>query len=317
MILACSLPGPIVLAESPVALSVDDLRGVEEKVEAILPDLLQATVAVRLPRGGNGSGVIVDKQGLILTAGHVSTQPGQQVRVFLADGREVRGTTLGRNGIEDSGMIKIETEGEYPFVEIGKSKELKPGEFVIALGHPGGYRKDRPAVVRVGRVSRLGFFVQTDAVLVGGDSGGPLFDLDGKLVGIHSRINVPIYDNRHVPIDRFTLAWDRLASGEEWALLSDDASARNRPWLGVEGENDVDGFRVTIVNQSSPAAKAGLLAGDLITHFDRKKVNDVDSLVRIIGGRKIGDEVELQVLRDAGETVLLKAKLGKRPATLG
>src|SRR5262249_47816723 len=137
----------------------------------------------------SGSGVIVSEDGLILTAGHVvAGKPGRPLAVIMPDGKRYKGKTLGFDPKNDSGMAQLtdkpEGGGKWPYAEIAPSKELKGGQWVIATGHPGGYKKGRQPVVRVGRIGTPTFtqpdgvsFVQTDCTLVGGDSGGPLFDM--------------------------------------------------------------------------------------------------------------------------------------------
>src|SRR5262249_45555918 len=159
-----------------------------------------AVVGIRLGQH-QGSGIIVTKDGFVLTAGHVSGEPGKTATVIFPDGKELKAKTLGKNGGIDSGMMKIATEGEYPFVEMGKSDPIKKGDWVLAIGHPGGFRTNRTPVVRVGRVLQAtSLFLRSDCTLVGGDSGGPLFDMRGQVVGIHSRIgDGSITANIHVP----------------------------------------------------------------------------------------------------------------------
>lgn len=306
-------------------ITAEDLRRVETRVREHLPRLMAATVGVSRrngEEGGQGSGVIVSAEGLVLTAAHVSGTPGLELSVSLADGRTVKAKALGRNRTDDSGMLQILDEGPFPFVERGASDSLDRGEWVIALGHPGGWRRDRAAVLRVGRVNQVGTWVLSDAVLVGGDSGGPLFDLDGKLVGIHSRIMNSASANMHVPIDKFAPDWDRLAAGEEWNELRGLSRAlAGAPWLGIEIEPaDGDagqqlGLRVTLVEQSGPAAAAGLMAGDVITRFNNKAVKDRGDLATMIQKLSVGDTAQLDVVRDGGEEATLRVRLARRPAT--
>src|SRR5262249_1778852 len=158
---------------------------------------------------------------------------------------------------------QITDEGEWPFVDLGKSEDLKPGQWCIACGHPGGYKKDRPPVVRLGRVLETSrSVIVTDCTLGGGDSGGPLFDLDGKVIGIHSRIGGPITANAHVPVDTYRSTWDRLVKSEVW----------RGAWLGVHGDYDTKDCVVADVVASSPADKAGLKAEDVILRFDGQAV---------------------------------------------
>jgi serine protease Do len=196
-------------------VSVDDLRALEKQVQAVVAKVLPATVAVSIGPA-QGSGVLV-KDSFVLTAGHVSGQPGRTATLRLPDGRKLKGKTLGRNGDIDSGLIQVTEEGKWPTVEMGKAAALKKGQWVVSIGHPGGFRLNRTPVVRLGRVLMVTpGVILTDCTLVGGDSGGPLFDLDGKVIGIHSRIGNAITQNFHVPVDTYAATWDRLVRGESW-----------------------------------------------------------------------------------------------------
>jgi serine protease Do len=269
-----------------------------------------ATVGIVLGNS-QGSGVIVSKDGLVLTAGHVAQDPDKDVFLIMNDGKRVKGKTLGMNRGIDSGMIKITENGDWPFVEMAPSADLKPGQWVVALGHPGGFRKDRPPVLRIGRVlTATSSLIDTDCTLVGGDSGGPLFNLDGKVIGIHSRIGGSTLSNIHVPLDTFTETWDRLAKGEAWG--NDRFAASKGPVLGITGEASPKGCRIAEMTKDGPAAKAGLKIGDIIWSMDEKDVTSLDSLSAMIAKKKAGDEVTLQVLRGE-EKLEIKAKLGKRP----
>jgi serine protease Do len=307
-------------AGQPTSVNVENLRQIQTTVQKLLPDLLAATVGISQSAGGQGSGVIVSAEGLILTAGHVSGTPGRELMLHLSDGRTLRGKTLGRNKSDDSGMIQILEDGPFPHVALGTSTDLRRGDWIIALGHPGGWRRDRPAVLRVGRVSRQNQWVVSDAVLVGGDSGGPLFNLEGKLVGIHSRIGNSTASNMHVPIDKVSTVWDRLAAGEEWSSTRDGIAGilgitPGGPYLGIEVEeaDDGTGVRVTLVEQSGPAAGAGVLTGDVISKINDRAVSNRERLVQLLGRYNAGDTVRLEVLRDDAEPQTLRVRLGRRP----
>ncbi len=203
------LPG--VLQKNIPPATVEELRDMEKHVQEVLKKVMPAVVGVRVGPG-QGSGVIINEDGTILTAGHVSGKPDQTAVVILTNGKQHKGKTLGRNGGIDSGMMKISDEGKYPFLEMGNSSDLKPGQWVIAIGHPGGFRPNRTPVVRVGRILVVNqSFIRTDCTLVGGDSGGPLFDMQGRVIGIHSRIGgFAITENIHVPVDAFRRDWAKL-----------------------------------------------------------------------------------------------------------
>ena len=197
----------------------------EMHTQKVLQKVIPAVVGVRVGQG-QGSGVIVNEEGFILTAGHVSGKPGQTAIVILPDGTKLRAKTLGQNKGIDSGMVKINEEDlkkkvngkKLPFLDMGKSSELAKGQWVIGIGHPGGFRPNRTPVVRVGRILFANpFLIRTDCTLVGGDSGGPLFDMQGRVIGIHSRIGgFAITENMHVPVDTFRKDWDKLARGDSW-----------------------------------------------------------------------------------------------------
>jgi hypothetical protein len=201
---------------SATPATVADLKVMQAQVQAALKKALPATVGIRVG-GTTGSGVIVSADGYVLVSGQVSGEPNRRCTIILADGREVRGKTLGANAVVDSGLIQITDKGKWDFVEMGDSARLRPGQWCIALGHPGGVKKGRTPVVRLGRVLHSArALIQTDCTLVGGDFGGPLFDLDGKVIGIHSRIGPAITANFHVPVNTYRETWDRLAKGERW-----------------------------------------------------------------------------------------------------
>jgi serine protease Do len=181
--------------------SPDDLRALESRVREVAARARAAVVGILMPPpkdapgapdGGSGSGIIISADGWVLTAGHVGQSPGRAVTVLLADGTEVKGLTYGQHFGPDGdvGLVKIEAGGrELPFVELGAAQSLSTGTPVIALGHPLGPERSpwRPPPLRVGRViGRDGWLLAIDAPLSPGDSGGGVFDLDGRLVGVNS-----------------------------------------------------------------------------------------------------------------------------------
>jgi len=272
--------------------SIDDLRAMQDRVQEIVAKVTPSTVGVIIG-GAQGSGVIVSEDGLVLTAGHVSGSPGRKATLVLPDGSRISAESLGRNIGMDSGMLKItEKDKKWPFVEIGVSKDLRQGEWCVSVGHPGGYQRGRAPVVRLGRVlGRTNSAIRTDCTLVGGDSGGPLFDIDGKLIGIHSRISSSLTANFHVPIDTFQETWDRLAQAEEWG------GPNRGPVIGVRGEDVDKGCRITEVFPGLPAEKAGIKEGDVVTTFDGQVIKTLEDLVAAVKKKKVGDEVEIEFLR--------------------
>jgi serine protease Do len=294
---------------------VAELKALEAVVKTVIEKTTPATVGVLIGMGA-GSGVIVSEDGLVLTAAHVSGPPDKDCLLILQDGRTVKGKTLGTNDKMDSGMIRITDKGpnngKWPFVAIGKSDTLKKGQWVVSLGHPGGYKKDRPPVARLGRVMEplIGFgpnkgLVQSNCTLVGGDSGGPLYDLDGKLVGIHSRIGLTLNTNIHVPTEQFKKEWDDLVAGVQVG------KPLKAPVLGVTFDETAKNVLVETVYEDGPAYRSGLKDGDVITQFDGTKVAKADDVRALLAKRKAGEEVVLTVLRGT-KTLSITVTLQKR-----
>ena len=191
------------------------------------------------------------------------------------------------------------------------------GQWVIAIGHPGGYQAGRPPVVRVGRILEVSAkHLRTDCTLVGGDSGGPLFDMHGQVIGIHSRIGGSISYNIHVPVDTYTETWDRLAAGELWGTPLGGVGMGKlapAPYLGVRPDPDSRQFRIQSVTANSPAAKAGLRDGDVLLKVDNVEIDSVADFDAALRGMKPGNEITL-VLRRGDERLTITVMLGKRPA---
>jgi serine protease Do len=289
--------------------SVEDLRAIQQQVKRVLDKVIPCTVGVRIG-SGQGSGVIISADGYVLTAGHVAGQPDRNATIILPDGRQLKAKTLGVNRGIDSGLVKITDKGKWPFVPMGKSADLKRGQWCLAIGHPGGYQAKRTPVVRLGRILEVSDSVlRTTCTLVGGDSGGPLFDLQGNVIGIHSRIGNLITANLHVPVDTYRDTWERLAKGDSWGGRlgrgGDDA------FLGVQGDPEAKECRLLRIVPGSPAEKAGLKENDVVTRFGKRTINGYDELVAQIERRRPGDAVTLEVQR-GDESVTVRVVLGKR-----
>jgi len=315
--LALLSAGALVRAEPPAFVeapdSVAELRAIERDIRDAVARVLPATVGVQVG-ASQGSGVIVSRDGLVLTAGHVIGEPGRDCTIILPDGKRVKAKTLGLNRDIVSGLMQTTENVELPFAERGRSSELRPGQWVIALGHPGGYRPGRPPVVRVGRVIDRGdSVIRTDTTLVGGDSGGPLIDLEGRVVGIHSRIGASTTTNLHVPADTYGDTWDRLLAGEAWGGRFGGALGRFRgPIIGISGADHERGCLVESVAPDLPASRAGLRPGDIIARINGDAVEGLAGLQQLLSRRRPGEELSLEVLRN-GELVRVKLAPVARP----
>jgi serine protease Do len=308
------VPTPVpAVFEKALPENLQELKVMQDHVRAVTQKVMPAVVNVRLGMG-QGSGVIISADGYVLTAGHVSGAPGRDVWLTLADGRKVKGKTLGVNRRIDSGLIKISEEGKWPYADMGNSKDLKKGQWCLAIGHPTGLKPGRAPVLRVGRVLDFGeVLIRTDCTLVGGDSGGPLFDMNGKVIGIHSRIAGPLTANIHVPVDTYRETWAKLKAGEAWGGgMGGQATRRNEPYIGVQGDPDGDSCKILEIVPGSPAEKAGLKANDVVLRFAGQKIGDFDSLRSQVAKRRPGEEVTVEIQR-GDSTVSLKLTVGKRP----
>ena len=286
-----------------------ELKLVQDQLLKVIDRVMPATVAVEI-RGAAGSGVIVNKEGLVLTAAHVVGRAGRKGWVELPDGRRLRGRSLGADHDSDAGMFQITDDLEnLPFVPVSQGGDLKAGQWVVTIGQPGGIVEDRAPPVRFGRVLFRGDgLLCTDCELVGGDSGGPLFDMKGEVVGIHSSIGPMVTHNFHVPITSFNEGWDRLANGEVWGGHYENG-AEPKPRLGVQGSADAGNCVITAIFPGMPAERAGLKEGDVITAVDGRPINTFDELQRIVFHKESGDRLKLSVSRE-GKSLEITAVLG-------
>ena len=286
-----------------------EIRAREKKIQDVVAKSVKAMVAIS-DGSGSGSGVIVSEDGIILTAGHVIMSGARRFQITLSDGRQVEAALMGRNLNIDAGMLQITEEGSWPHVELGYSTDCEFGQWVVGIGHPGGYELGRTAPVRTGKI--VDFQPDqmiTDCALVGGDSGGPLFDLDGNLIAIHSSIGDSIAENRHVSIDSFREIWDRLVKKERWGRLP-DFEEPVRAAIGVRVDRGNKDALITQVHLGTAADDAGMKSGDIVVEAIGRPVKDADHLVAIIKQRRPGQKVPLVVKR-GDQTINLEIKLGR------
>lgn len=301
------------LAYEPAG-TLADLQKLQEKVERVSTQSLPATVSLVSERtGSSGSGVIVSEDGLILTAAHV-VQGMKEVDVYFSDGKKWLGKVLGANFSKDIGMVKMVEAGPWPHVQIGESKPLEAGDWVIALGHSAGFDPARTPPVRFGRVMSdgPGNYFTTDCTLIGGDSGGPLFEMEGRLIGIHSRVGAVVGVNMHVPVKVFTDNWDRMLKSE---FIGEGPFAekpeKGKGFLGLATKDVEGGIEVTKVGKKSPAEEAGIKEGDLLRTLNGEKLDSRKKLQSILAELAAGDKLALEITRD-GKDETINLKLGKR-----
>lgn len=255
---------------------------------------------------GSGSGVIVAKDGYIVTNNHV-VGDAAEVEVRLSDETKFIGKVIGKDPDTDLAVLKVESDRDLPFASFGDSGKVKVGQWVIAVGNPFGL--DR--TVTVGVVSALGRenvnlsryenFIQTDASINPGNSGGPLFNIHGEVVGINTAIiNFAQGIGFSIPSNMVQNVMDQLISKGKVV----------RGWLGVGiqplteelagkfGVKDGEGVLVNEVFEGDPANKAGIEPGDVIMEVNGKHVDTPSTLARVIAGIFPGEKIEVEVVRN-------------------
>ena len=271
-----------------------------------------------------GSGFIIDKAGYVVTNNHV-VDASKKITVKLPDGRSFTAKLIGTDPATDIALLKINSEKPLPIVEFGDDKKLRVGDWVIAVGNPWGLSNS----VTAGIVSSLGrnidttsqqytSFIQIDAPINKGNSGGPTFDLRGQVVGMNSMIFSPsggsIGIGFAIPA---SLIHDVVGQLKAHGHVS-------RGYLGVSiqpvtpdiasslGIKDAKGALVAEVVPSGPAAKAGFEQGDIVTAIDGQSVEDATDLTRKVANVPTGQVATFNVSRQ-GKPMQLKATIGSRP----
>jgi serine protease Do len=285
-----------------------DLREIQVLVQEATKKVKGAVVAV-LSEDGLGSGVIVDESGLILTAAHVIGPPGTEHEVVFADGSTCPAVALGRNDKSDAGLLQLTDPKGNKTPDPLTVAPMRPlherpslGEWCFALGNPGTFDKDRGPVLRVGRVIRLAVdTLQTDCVLMGGDSGGPLFDMKGRVMGIHSRISDTSEQNFHTPIASFHRDWKRMQAKQS---LNESTGA---PKVGVSTQLNGEFLVVRAIASGSSAAEVGMQVNDRILKIDDEAVTSYAQFTEILRHRLPGEAMVWTMERD-GESMTFTVK---------
>jgi serine protease Do len=282
----------------------------------------------RVPQRGVGSGILIDKEGHVLTNHHV-VDDVDEISVTLADKRQFKATVVGSDPKTDLAILKLrDAPKDLPVAALGDSDALRVGDWVLAFGAPFGYEQ----TVTTGIISAKGRgnvgiidggyedFLQTDAAINPGNSGGPLVNLDGKVIGINTAIATPIGQSAGVgfaiPIN--------MAKGIMADLLRDGKVTRG--FLGIVIQDLDDelakqfqlshqrGALVAQVNDGSPADKAGIRVGDVILKFNGKTVEDTQNLRNMAAGTVPGTKVDVVLQRDGKERTV-KVEVGAMPGS--
>lgn len=273
---------------------------------------------------GLGSGVIVRNNGnthYVLTNNHVAGK-ADEIKVVLNDGREYPAKLVGADERMDLAMVSFDAKEDIPVAEIGDSDKLQVGDWVIAVGSPFGFVSSVTAGIvsakgRSGPQNNISDFIQTDAAINQGNSGGALMNIYGQVVGINTWIAAPsggsVGLGFAIPINNAKKAIDDFINkGEiEYGWLGVTVSEL---YPGMEESMGIDNQKGAFIQNvyiDSPAAKGGIEPGDFVTAIDNRAVRSRDDLVRMVGELPAGSSVDFDIIRD-GKEITLKVKIGKR-----
>ena len=273
----------------------------------------------RMPQRTAGSGFIISDDGFIVTNNHV-VEEAETIKITLSNDEVYDAEVIGLDPRMDLALLKINPEEDLPYVSFGDSENSKVGEWVVAIGNPFGLG----GTVTAGIISALGrnigsgpydHFIQTDAPINKGNSGGPLFNMNGEVIGVNTAILSPNGGSIGIGFSMSSAVVEKVV--EQLKTFGET----RRGWLGVRiqdvtedvaealGIEKTDGALVTDVPEG-PAKNGGLKSGDVIIEFDGKKIKDTRELVRIVGDSQVGKKVLVKVLRD-GKELSLSVKLGR------
>lgn len=274
------------------------------------------------PRSANalGSGFVISEDGYIVTNNHV-IDGADEIMIEFFDGKELPATLVGRDKNVDIALLKVEAGGALPFVDFGDSDVARVGDWVMAMGNPLGQGFSVSAGIISARNRELSGayddFIQTDAAINRGNSGGPLFDMDGDVIGVNTAIMSPTGGSIGIGFSMASKVVEPVVK-----QLKEFGEVR-RGWLGVNiGDVTQDMAQALGMDTPAgaiirdvfdgPAKDAGLLSMDVILMFDGKDVGDAGALVRLVGAAPVGKTVKTVVLRD-GKRQTIDVVLGKRP----
>mgnify|MGYP001494613643 CR=1 FL=1 len=259
-----------------------------------------------------GSGFIIDKKGIVITNNHV-IQDADDIIVRVNGDQEFKAKVLGADPLMDIAVLQLETNEKFIPVAFGDSDKARIGDWVIAIGNPFGLGGTVTAGIISARnrsigLSRYEDFIQTDASINSGNSGGPLFDMEGNVIGINTAIlgrNGSIGIGFSIPSNSAQNVIDQLIKFGE----------TKRGWLGVriqdvtkeiaevESLDKPRGALVASVAENSPSEKAGIKAGDIILEFNGEKINQMKELPAIVARTQVGKNVEVKIWRDKKEII--------------
>jgi serine protease Do len=269
-----------------------------------------------------GSGFIIDPLGYVVTNNHV-IDDADEITVILADQTEFKATVIGRDVKTDLALVKVKTDRRLPFVKWGQSQKTRVGDWVLAIGNPFGLGGSVTAGIVSARGRNINAgpyddFIQTDAAINRGNSGGPMFNMDGEVIGINSAIVSPSGGSVGIGFAvPSSLAQPVISQLREFGRVK-------RGWLGVRiqtvtdeiaqglGLPHAEGALVASVSDKGPAASGGIAAGDVILKFDGREVADMHHLPRMVAETTVGRSVPVELWHKNGRK-RIEVVLGELP----
>ena len=305
----------------PATASTSTLVALYRETSPSVVEITVSASASNTPFGrqsGQGSGFVYDDEGHVITNHHVIAG-ARSVKVQFSNGKTYDATVVGSDASTDVAVIDVEAPASVlrPLT-LADSSRLQVGESVIAIGSPYGLE----GTLTTGIISALGRqitapnkfaiddAIQTDAAINHGNSGGPLLDLDGKVIGINSQIESESGGNDGIGFAVPSNTVERIAK----ALIEDGSVEHAYLGVATDASKDGEGAAIAEVRPGTPAAKAGLRAGDVVTKLDGEAITTSDQLRSLVSAHRPGDELELTVKR-GDSTLTLDVVLGTRPST--
>ena len=275
-------------------------------------------------RRAQGSGFFISADGYVVTNNHV-IDDAEDITVGLSDGRDFEAEVVGTDPETDLALLRVSADVEFDYVELDRDPDTRVGDWVVAMGNPFGLGGTATTGIisamgrQIGPAQAYTDFLQTDASINRGNSGGPMFDLNGDVVGVNSAIISPTGGNVGIgfaiPSDLAARIIDQLIESGEvrrgyLGVSPGDLTEELKDAMGLG--RDVEGALINQVLADTPAEDAGLENGDVVLSVDGRPVEDARELTRIIGAVPPGETVRLRVIRDERERTV-RVTLAERP----
>ena len=265
-----------------------------------------------------GSGFIISSDGFVVTNNHV-IENADEIEIEMLDGTTLQAEVYGRDARTDIALLKVKTKKDLPFVQFGDSNTSRVGDWVLAIGNPlgQGFSVSAGIISARGRALSGSYddFIQTDAAINRGNSGGPLFNMNGEVIGVNTAILSPNGGSIGIGFSMSSSVVEKVVN-----QLKNFGETR-RGWLGVRIQDVTEdvaealnistgsGALVTDVPEG-PAKEAGIISGDLIKNFDGTLIDSTRTLVRVVADSEIGKKVEVEILRD-NKNMIIIVELGR------